>query len=124
MARRRGARKGPIVKADTKAGRVRAREKLGKLSMQLVQPGTLKRYKAAFAVFLFWLRLVAKDWPADVCHLDDLACEWIDTVWCEGEPRSLVGLTLSAIYLLAPAVKGQLPAAWRLHSQWGAARAA
>ena len=55
--------------------------------------------------------------PASRYGMDDLAAQFVDVLWEEGESRSLAGDFLSGLSHHLP-VRGLLPRAWKLFSAW------
>ena len=101
------------------AERAQQRKQSGQLSSQVVAPRTLERYKK----YCVWFFLLLKPWgktiPSSPYDFDELVAWSIDVAWSEGEGRNLVGDLLSGLSHLVPALRSQLPAAWRLWRAWG-----
>ena len=57
--------------------------------------------------------------PASMADFDLVLCDYIDMCWCEGEVKSHIGDLLSGLGHFVPALRNQMPGAWRLHAKWG-----
>lgn len=101
--------------------RARARQKVGTLQSQVVQPQTLQRYEKAVHGFLDFLIQHGKLYPTTPAALDAAVCACVEDWWENGDPRGWAGDLLSGLGHLIPSVKGQLAGGWRLHSAWGRA---
>ena len=108
-----------VLSHPSKAARKLARQALGPLSLRVVSPNALKRYKAALDWFFFWARATNRSIPATSFELDGLVAEAIETGWQEGESRGLMGDLLSALPHFFTGLRNKLPSGWRLWSAWG-----
>ena len=50
--------------------------------------------------------------------LDCRLCQWIHTMWYEGEPLLTIGDALSALHFFQPWTRRQVPHSWKLFSTW------
>ena len=94
------------------------RRGLGPLSGLTVQHTTQLRYKAALKVFFAYLDRHHVMLPRLRDGVDSLACDFLEHIWPEGEPKSLAANTLAALQNAQPSLKGHLPHAWRLLHAW------
>ena len=108
-----------VLSRPTIAERAQQRKQSGQLSSQVVAPWTLERYKTSCLWFFQLLKAWGKAIPSSTYDFDELVSWSIDVAWSEGEGRNLVGDLLSGLAHLIPALRTQLPAAWRLWRAWG-----
>ena len=108
-----------VLSRPTVAERAQQRQKSGRLSTQVVAPRTLTRYKKSCLWFFQLLSAWGKSIPSSTYDFDELVSWSIDVAWSEGEGRNLIGDLLSGLAHLVPALRTQLPAAWRLWRAWG-----
>ena len=108
-----------VIKAEsTRRARAKARQQVGTLQSQVVQPQTLKRYHQAVHAFLDFLIAHQMSYPTSNPQLDSAACEYIEELWENGDPKGWAGDLLSGLGHLIPSCKGHLAGGWRLHSAW------
>eukprot|EP00435_Cladocopium_sp_Y103_P006537 s2887_g2.t1 len=101
--------------------RARARQNVGSLQSQVVQPKTLKRYERAVHAFLDFLIAHELSYPRSNALLDSFVCGYIEELWENGDPKGWAGDLLSGLGHLIPSCKGSLTGGWRLHAAWGRA---
>lgn len=101
--------------------RAKARQRVGALQSQVVQPQTLQRYEKAVHGFLDFLIQRGLTYPRSAPALDAMVCTYIEELWENGDPRGWAGDLLSGLGHLIPSMKGQLAGGWRLHAAWGRA---
>ena len=108
-----------VIKAEsTRRARAKARQQVGTLQSQVVQPQTLKRYHQAVHAFLDFLIAHQMSYPTSNAQLDSAACEYIEELRENGDPKGWAGDLLSGLGHLIPSCKGHLAGGWRLHSAW------
>ena len=105
----------------SKASRQRERRKLGALSLQIVAPKTLTRYRTHVYKFLDFLVSLGASYPSSFMQLDEFVCQYIDYLWESGDSKSWAGDCLSGLGHFIPACKPWLVGGWRLHAAWGRA---
>ena len=110
-----------ITAQKSRTARRQARAQLGALQNQIVARATLLRYEKAVGAFYSWLDVIGRGLPDEPAELDDLACRRIEELWQEGDAKAFAGDLLSGLSHFIAAMKGRLPAAWRLFSAWGRA---
>eukprot|EP00438_Fugacium_kawagutii_P016095 Skav225958 [mRNA] locus=scaffold6030:60786:65045:- [translate_table: standard] len=111
-----------VIRAEqSRQARAKARQKVGSLQSQVVQPATLRRYEKAVHGFLDFLIQHSLPYPQSNPALDAAVCHCIEELWENGDPRGWAGDLLSGLGHLFPSVKGHLAGGWRLHAAWGRA---
>ena len=107
----------PKPKVNLKAARKKDRQNVGTLRDNRVNPTTLQRY--IYAGSMFQLFLTANQFPEakDLEELDTQLCSFIESLWEEGEAKSLAADSISSAqhFLLTRRV---FPGAWHLYSIW------
>ena len=71
----------------SKASRQRERRKLGALSLQIVAPKTLTRYRTHVYKFLDFLVSLGASYPSSFMQLDEFVCQYIDYLWESGDSK-------------------------------------
>lgn len=107
-----------IAAAATKSDRKRERKKLGMLRSQVIAPKTEERYKNCFESFLKFHRLQKSFALPPFEVFDDMAAEFIEALWEQGEPKSQANYTLASLQHFRPQAKHRLPWSWRLVKVW------
>lgn len=110
-----------LVHRQSKRERKRECQHLGSLQELVVQKGTYTRYLSAVSRFLTFLRDLGYGYPDSFTKLDSRVCEFIESLWHEGEPKGYASDTLSGLGHFIPACKRFLVGAWRLHGSWSRA---
>ena len=82
---------------------------------------TEQRYELNVNRFLEFLTRMHLEYPCTFVQLDEFVCEYICSLWDEGEPRGWAGDTLSGLGHFVPSCKHFLTGGWRLHGAWGRA---
>ena len=105
--------------AGTRRERQQRRAAAGTLrSLLQLQPSTLKRYKHAVATFFDYLAEARMPLPTSPLETDEVLAEFLEEAWAEGQPRALVGDTLSGLQHFIPSLKRGLNDSWRLFGTW------
>ena len=107
-----------ILAGGGQEARRRERAKLGSLKGQVVAPKTLERYKAAVNRFFKWTNYSIESLPSSPAALDALVGDFIEELWCQGDPRSYAADTLCGLQHFLSELKRQLPGSWRLLGAW------
>ena len=94
------------------------RKQLGPLRALTVQAPTRARYDKALQKFFRFLESRGVDLPTRVGQMDVVVAEYIESLWEEGEGRSLASDTLAALQDTQPQLRNHLPACWRLLKTW------
>ena len=102
----------------TKAERRADRERVGALQDLIISKHTLTRYEDRLNNFFAWIATEGKRIPRSPSELEEEACTYLEHLWEDGAPRSHAGDYLSGLSHFMPRLKGQLTAAWRLHTAW------
>ena len=101
-----------------KGRRKAERQRLGKLRQLVVSSKTEDRYRDSFDKFRefhkFDEHFALPEWTV----FDDMVAEYIESLWEDGEPKSLANYTLAAIQFYRPEVKHRLPWSWKLVKVW------
>ena len=106
-----------FVAPKSRGARKALRARIGPLRLAKVAPKTLARYATAahcfyrFAILMFGM--VAANWD----ELDGQLQYYIETLWTEGESRSLAGDTLSGVQHLL-STRRQIPGSCGLLRTW------
>jgi integrase len=108
-----------IKRGKTKPQRAALRSDIGRLSDTLLSTIAKNRYENAISIFFLWLENTGRVLPSEEKVLDELLCQYVETVWEEGEVKSMVGDLLSGLGSLCKALKGKYPTAWSLYTAWG-----
>eukprot|EP00438_Fugacium_kawagutii_P029680 Skav211484 [mRNA] locus=scaffold2188:226124:230616:- [translate_table: standard] len=106
------------LEAKSKADRKKVRATLGTLSSLTVQPRTRVRYDRALQRFFSYLAEHKLTLPKQRSLLDGIVSDYLESMWAEGEGRSLASDTLAALQDREPYLKGQLVHSWRLLKTW------
>eukprot|EP00971_Amphidinium_carterae_P267992 5316744-Amphidinium_carterae.1 len=72
------------------------RAPLGRLSDHIVQPATLKRYRAACTSFVAWAHLLGMCIVWDSAKLDGVLAMYVEHLWESGQSRGIAGDAISA----------------------------
>ncbi len=113
--RRRGA-----VGVSSATDRVAQRAAVGPLRDRLVQPATLRAYRAACTWFFTLVGLHGMELGQETWEFDELLGDCIELAWETGLPRNLIGNLLSGLEHFVNGLRGQLRGSWRLWRVWGA----
>ena len=98
--------------------RKRERRALGTLQSLVVQKATRDRYFTAVSRFLLFLKCLGYTYPRTFSALDDRVCEFIDSLWHNGDPKAFAIDCLSGLGHFVPQCKRFLVGSWRLHGSW------
>ena len=92
----------------------------GRSSLQqlVVAPATESRYYVAVSRFLRFLRERAYSYPTTHMLLDARVCEFVESLWQSGDPKSYASDCLSGLGHYIPQCQRFLVGAWRLHGSW------
>ena len=104
-----------------KVERKKDRQVLGNLQSLVVAKGTRDRYFLAVSRFLDFLRARMYPYPREFQSLDTRVCEFIETLWQDGEPKAFASDCLSGLGHFIPQCKRFLVGSWRLHGSWSRA---
>ena len=107
-----------ILDTGTKQARRTKRSAAGSLRSLQLQPRTLERYKHAVATFFDYLAEARMPLPSSPLETDEVLADYLEEAWAEGEPRALVGDTLSGLQHFIPSLKRGLNDSWRLFGTW------
>lgn len=110
-----------LVHRQSKRERKVERQQLGTLQELVVQKGTYTRYLTAVSRFLDFLRCLGYSYPDTYSKLDLKVCEFIESLWHEGEPKAFASDTISGLGHFIPGCKRSLVGSWRLHGSWSRA---
>ena len=110
-----------LVQRKSKGERKRERKELGTLQQLVVQKSTFTRYLTAVSRFLDFLKMQGYPYPSGFAKLDLKVCEFIETLWQEGEPKAYASDTISGLGHFIPSCKRFLVGSWRLHGSWSRA---
>lgn len=103
---------------ETKEGRKKEREKVGKLQDAIVKPITTERYHQMFQQFLSFTNLTKARMHADPNVVDPVLADFIESLWCDGEPKSYANYAVAAVQFYVPECKRHLTRSWKLVSTW------
>ena len=103
---------------ETKEGRKKEREKVGKLQDAIVKPITTERYHQMFQQFLSFTNLTKARMHADPNVVDPVLADFIESLWCDGEPNSYANYAVAAVQFYVPECKRHLTRSWKLVSTW------
>ena len=106
-----------LIDPGSKHLRVLARRRIGQLKLNRISRKAQARYRAALARFQLFCGAVGSLILDDTETLDQVASQYIESLWEEGDSRSEAGLTLSALQW-ALQKKRILPASWSLFKAW------
>eukprot|EP00435_Cladocopium_sp_Y103_P006921 s1363_g2.t1 len=98
--------------------RKRDRQALGSLKDLVVAKNTRDRYLEAVSRFLSFLQCHGFSYPTSFSALDGRVCEFIESLWQNGDPKSYASDCLSGLGHFVPQCKRNLVGAWRLHGSW------
>ena len=111
--------KGKVVLAGaSKEQRKTERKKIGKLRNQVISSKTEERYSQCFRAFCRFHNLPQSFAVPDGQVFDDMVSEYIESLWEDGEVKSLANYTLAAVQFYKPQVKHALPWSWKLVKVW------
>ena len=106
-----------LDRGQNRVARAKDRAQLGRLHDQKVFHSTLLRYRVAALAFYDWVVSCRIAIPATVEDLDPILCDYVETLWQEGEARNTAGDTLSGVSHFLR-TRRQFPGAWQLLSVW------
>ena len=114
---KRGGRRGrkTAVAAAVSALRIKERQRVGSLRSCLVQPATLRAYRAACT----WFFVLGIDYGEEIWELDMAISDAIELAWDTGLSRALIGNLLSGMEHFINPLRGQFKESWRLWKVWG-----
>ena len=107
-----------VLSSGTRQQRKRSRGEAGTLRSLQLQPRTVKRYLEATHLFFQWLLRTGEPLPVSVPAADEVLGEYLEDCWAVGEPKGLVGDTLSGLQHFVPSLRRGLNDAWRLFGTW------
>eukprot|EP00971_Amphidinium_carterae_P326393 6457137-Amphidinium_carterae.2 len=93
------------------------RAPLGRLSDHIVQPATLKRYRAAYTAFVAWTHLLGMRVVWDSAKLDGMLAMYVEHLWESWQSRGIAGDAISAVQFYGR-MRRCFPHAWKLWSTW------
>eukprot|EP00438_Fugacium_kawagutii_P002577 Skav219265 [mRNA] locus=scaffold1380:77928:89294:- [translate_table: standard] len=102
----------------TQQQRKEERQKVGRLSAQVVQDQTRRRYHQSYASFLAFHQLAFHFQLPPAEELDQLVAEYIESLWDDGAPKAQASYALAAIQFFRPPTKHQLVWSWKLVKTW------
>jgi hypothetical protein len=103
-----------VLRAERQRQRIRA----GPLRDRRIKAVTLGRYRRHLRWWIRWCRATGHGLPRTRLALD-LACSaYAECLYQEGESKSVLANTLSAVVHYVPSLKGSLRAAWGLYAVW------
>ena len=106
------------LEGRTKQERQKIRKDLGPLKHLTIQPRTRARYDKAKKRFFDFLNFNKLELPKQKHLLDGILCEYLESLWSDGEGRALASDSLAALQDVLPSLKGHIPGAWRLLKAW------
>lgn len=112
------ARKAAIIAAQSRDQRQRLRRKLGTLEINLVRKFTVERYTECFNNFIRYLAQTRGVWPTSNSQYDLLVSEYLESLWDEGEPKSIATYTLASLHYFLPQLRRCLNRSWKLKATW------
>lgn len=98
--------------------RKKDRRALGTLQNLVVQKATRDRYFTAVSRFLLFLKCHGYSYPTSFSTLDNRVCEFIESLWHNGDPKAFASDCLSGLGHFIPQCKRSLVGSWRLHGSW------
>ena len=118
--------KRPALSRPQKARATRARRKavrktLGRLRDRVLRGKTVVRYRVHVHQFFVWHRASGRVLPAAVLEFDSQLCAYAETLWEEGDGKSVLGNTLSGLAHFVPGLRGHQAGSWRLYKAWAKA---
>eukprot|EP00973_Karenia_brevis_P048539 6736853-Karenia_brevis.AAC.1 len=78
---------------DLKTERKTARVKKGRLRDNILKPSTLDKDRKAAIIFVTYLDSVQETRPEGKHSFDRLACDFLETLWEEGDSKNEAGTT-------------------------------
>ena len=93
------------------------RAKMGRLSDNRVTPGVVIRYKTAVMALLSFFASHHMT-PTSLVNLDASVAEFVEAMWCEGEPHATATDALAGLQYFVPQVRKNLYQSWRLLKVW------
>ena len=117
LSRGVGRPRAVLAKAE-KAKTQAARKAAGPLRELRVAPSTALRYKRAMSVFFRWLDSETLNLPSKVEDLDQLASQYIEYCWQNGDGRAMAADLCSGLQWTSPSTRGHLPGSWALLNAW------
>jgi hypothetical protein len=103
-----------VLVKPSREGRQRGRQKLGRLSANVVKAGTLTRYRNSVLVFLGFVQNVLEKRLRSYGNVDVAAFQFIEELWQEGEGMKKGSYLLAALQFFELGLRRNLVAAWRL----------
>ncbi len=107
-----------VTGEEARRARRVTRRRIGRLSTSIIKRRTRARYDFALQWFFRFLCLNGINMPDEFGELDDIASRALDSMWEQGEAKSLAGDLLSGLSFDARA-RSQLRSRWRLFTAWG-----
>ena len=104
--------------AVSKEDRVKTRKELGDLRGLVMSKFVENRYKRALQRFFAYEKACKEHFSSCEVALDQGVCQFIESLWNEGEPRYWGEDVISAFIKRVPQLKGFFPGAWQLISAW------
>ena len=101
-----------------KARRRGERGVLGRLRDRVIRKATVKRYRAHIEEFFRWMRRQGLRIPARTPDFDLICCSYAESLWEEGEAKSVLANTLCGLQHEVPSLFRQLHGSWRLYGVW------
>ena len=102
----------------TKAERKQVRQPLGRLHSLQVKSATTERYHQSFVSFLGHCGHTVSHLKAITNEVDGLLSDYIEFLWCDGEPKSAANYVVASVQYFLPECRHRLAGAWRLVSTW------
>ena len=94
------------------------RQKVGRLSLLVVQPKTKTRYENSFCKFCEFHNFQREEKSFDLEKIDLWASAYIEFLWEDGAPKSEASYALAALQFFHPQTKNHLVWAWKLVKTW------
>ena len=109
------ARRGPLgVEVERKGDRLRRTVKLRDMRVSTLM---LPRYRDAVEAFFIYEMPMFRQFAPDMDSLDSHACEYVEALWQDMEPKAMACTTLAGIQHLLGR-RRCLPRSWFLLSTW------
>ena len=98
--------------------RVSERAALGNLRNLRLSIALKKKYSVAVKRFFDFLREHGFETPSEADLLDERLCNFLESLWEEGHPKTWASDCLSGLAKLCPYAKGSFPLAWTYFDTW------
>jgi hypothetical protein len=107
-----------VTTAAGRQSRAAARQRVGNLRDMRIAPATKVRYERAVEAFFEYMEREGLDLPQDAPAFDAALCEYIDSLWHNGDGVGLASNTLSGLQHEVPSLRRNLSGAWQFIGLW------